>query len=116
MVLKTSSYMMSYAGKGLFLIVMGKGNMAQSDELETEIQNLLDEKNSEYDDGTLLDLDVSIGNPILPYVSKAQRAWMTFDRAVARAENRMSKKKNRPRQPSIRGGRRISDQLLSCSD
>lgn len=100
--LKPSGYMMAYSGNGIFLVVLNKPGMEPSVGLETEIQNLLDEKSSEYDSGAPLDIDVSVGNPIRPNASKTQRVWMTFGRATARAESRMLKKKNQPRTVNVR--------------
>ena len=59
--LTTQNIMMAYAGSGAFLLVLGRTGCTSS-ELELEIQNLLDDKGTEYDNGDPLDLDVSIGN------------------------------------------------------
>lgn len=101
-VLKTNGYMMAYAGNGTFVVVSGKATLEPSGALETEIQNLLDERDTEYDNGDPLDLEISIGNPLRPSTSKTQRMRKTFDRAIARAENRVLKKKNGPKSPNIR--------------
>lgn len=100
-VLRSSGYMMAYAGNGAFVVVSNKATLEPSIGLETEIQYLLDEKNSEYDSGDPLDIEVSIGNPIRPNASKTQRIRRTFDRAVARAESRVLKKQNEPRPVNI---------------
>jgi hypothetical protein len=94
--------MMAYAGNGTFVVVSGKATLEPSAELEIEIQDLLDEKNSEYDNGDPLDIEVSIGNPLRSSTSKTQRIRKTFDRAIARAENRVLKKRNEPRPVNIR--------------
>ncbi len=90
--LMTVDCMAAYAGNGVFMIVSSKPTMEPSLELETKIQNLLDEKDSQYDNGDPLDIDVSVGNPLRPNASKAHRVLKTFDRAIARAENRAIKK------------------------
>jgi CheY-like chemotaxis protein len=100
--LRSSGYMMAYAGNGTFVVVSGKATLEPSAELEIEIQDLLDEKNSEYDNGDPLDIEVSIGNPLRSSTSKTQRIRKTFDRAIARAENRVLKKRNEPRPVNIR--------------
>jgi DNA-binding response OmpR family regulator len=100
--LRVHGYMMAYAGSGTFVVVSGKATLESSTGLETEIQNRLDEKDTEYDNGDPLDIEVSIGNPIRPNTSMTQRVQKTFDRAIARAENRVVKKKNEPRPPNIR--------------
>ena len=101
-VLRSSGYMMAYAGNGAFVVVSNKATLEPSAGLETELQNVLDEKSSEYDNGAPLDIEVSIGNPIRPNTSKTQRIRKTFDRAIARAENRVLKKRNEPRPLNIR--------------
>lgn len=95
--LRTNGYMMAYAGNGTFVVVSGKATLEPSTGLETEIQNLLDEKYTEYDNGDPLDIEISIGNPIRPSLSKTQRIRKTFDRAIARTENRVEKKQGESR-------------------
>ncbi|TYB90680.1 PleD family two-component system response regulator [Oceaniovalibus sp. ACAM 378] len=97
-----SGYMMAYAGNGAFVLVSNKATLEPSIGLEREIQDLLDEKNIEYDNGDPLDIEISIGNPIRPSASKTHRIRKTFDRAIARAENRRSKKQQEPRPTSFR--------------
>ncbi|MDO9217124.1 MAG: hypothetical protein Q7U14_07615, partial [Lacisediminimonas sp.] len=76
--------------------------LTSSIELEREIQNVIDENDTEYDDGNPLDIEVSIGNPIRPNRSEPQGIRETFDRAVARATSRASTKKSETRPISIR--------------
>jgi PleD family two-component response regulator len=90
----TDSYMMAYSGNGTFVVVSGKATLEQSAGLETKIQSLIDERDTEYNNGDPLDLEITIGNPLRPSTSKTQRIRKTFDRAIARAENRVMKKKN----------------------
>ncbi len=100
--LRASGYMMAYAGNGAFVVVSNKADLEPSGGLESKIQNAIDEKNTEYDNGDPLDIEISIGNPLRPNMSKTQRIRKTFDRAIARAENRVLKKRNEPRRPNIR--------------
>ncbi len=100
--LKTIGCMMAYAGNGVFVIVSSKPTMEPSLDLEAEIQNLLDEKDSQYDNGDPLDIDVSVGNPLRPNASNARRVLKTFDRATARAENRAIKKSTELRSVNLR--------------
>jgi CheY-like chemotaxis protein len=90
----TDSYMMAYSGNGTFVVVSGKATLEQSAGLETKIQSLIDERDTEYNNGDPLDLEITIGNPLRPSTSKTQRIRKTFDRAIARVENRVMKKKN----------------------
>jgi CheY-like chemotaxis protein len=93
--LTTQNIMMAYAGSGAFLLVLGRTGCTSS-ELELEIQNLLDDKGTEYDNGDPLDLDVSIGNPIVPRLNTTHPARDIFERALARAERRMMQKIGQP--------------------
>jgi hypothetical protein len=101
-VMRSSGYMMAYAGNGAFVVISNKATLEPSVGLEIEIQDLLDEKNSEYDNSDPLDIEVFIGNPIRPNTSKTQRIRRTFDRVIARAESRVLKKRSEPRPVNIR--------------
>lgn len=94
--------MMAYAGHGTFFAVSGKATIEPAIKLETEIQCSLDDLNLEYDNGDPLDIEISIGNPLRPSTSNTQRVKRTFARAIARAENRVLKKRSQPRLPTIR--------------
>jgi PleD family two-component response regulator len=100
--IKTNGYMMAYAGNGTFLVVSNKASMESSVEMEAEIQNFLDERDTEYDNSDPLDIEVAIGNPIRPSYNKSQHSRKTFARAIARAEMRALRKQNEPRLPNIR--------------
>lgn len=100
-VLRIHRYMMAYAGTGTFVVVSSKATLEPSAELEAEIQNCLDERATEYDNGDPLDIEVSIGNPIRPSTNITERVRKTFDRAIARAEIRALKKQKEPRPPNI---------------
>lgn len=99
---RINGYMMAYAGNGIFVVVSSKATLEHSAEIETTIQNFLDERNIVYDNGDPLDIEVSAGNPLRPNTSKTQRIRKTFGRAIARAENRALRKQNKPRPPNIR--------------
>ena len=100
--IKTNGYMMAYAGNGIFLVVSNKASMESSVKIETEIQNLLDERGTEYDNSDPLDIEIAIGNPIRPSFNKSQQIRKTFARAIARAENRYLRRQNEPKLPNIR--------------
>lgn len=100
--LSANGYMMAYAGNGTYVVVSTKATLEPSSGLETEIQNLLDEKEIEYDNGDPLDIEISIGNPIRSSTGMTQRIRKIFDRAIARAENRVLRKHMEPRPPNIR--------------
>ncbi|MFP7675828.1 two-component system response regulator [Marivita sp. S0852] len=85
-VFSNEGYMMAYAGNGTFMVVSTKAPLETSVGLEIEIQNLLDQRNIEYDSGDSVDIDISIGDPLRASTSKTQCIRKTFDRAIARAE------------------------------
>lgn len=98
---ETKSNMFAYAGNGSFLVVQSKDASVQAIDLELQVQNLLDEKDTEFDNGDPMDLDVSIGNPIAPSINSTLPAWDTFDRAISRAESRMAQKRQHPTCPDV---------------
>ncbi|QBX99388.1 response regulator [Rhodophyticola sp. CCM32] len=93
-IFEPNGYIMAYAGNGVFVIISNRATLLPSIELEAEIQSQLDDRNTEYDNGEPLDLEVSMGRPIRPNASKTQRVRKTFERAISRAENKMTKKRN----------------------
>ena len=101
-VLSASGGLMSYAGNGVFVIIFSVASLIASGEMEAEIQSLLDDRNSEYDNGAPLDIEVSLGNPIRPSTSKTHGIRQTFERAIARAESRFRKKQSAPRPLGVR--------------
>ena len=102
-VLRTNSYLMSYAGNGIFVVVSNCAILLPSAEIEAEVQHLLDEKNSEYDSGSPMDITVSLGNPLQPSTSKASDIAKSIDRIIARAESRAITKRDGPPVANIRG-------------
>lgn len=93
---RASGGLMTYAGNGVFLIVCKAANLRSSISMETEIQDLLADMNFRYDSGDLIGFEISVGEPVVPDAAKAQRARITFDRAIARAENRAIAKQGGP--------------------
>lgn len=99
--LATNGYLMAYVGNGKFIVVLNDPSLERCFWLETEILNLLDERDTEYDNGEPLDIEVSVGNPIRPALSRFQQ--QTIDRAIARLESRVLEKEatTRPNIPLI---------------
>ncbi|WP_226779148.1 response regulator [Oceaniglobus trochenteri] len=95
-------YMMAYAGTGTFVLISGKATLEPSIGLENEIQGLLDGRRISFDNGEAIAPEISIGNPIRPNASKTQRIRRTFDRAIARAQNRGQKKASDGAHPADR--------------
>ncbi|SHG79467.1 response regulator [Marivita hallyeonensis] len=92
--------MMAYCGDGAFIVVSDKSNLESSVSMEERIIKALKDKNIEYDDSSMLALEVSIGNPIRPNTSKSHRVRKTFDRAVARAHSRLMRKRKSKAAPA----------------
>lgn len=101
-IFRTNGYLMAYAGNGVFVVISNAASLPPSIDMEKEMQSLLDERNSEYDNGEPLDIEVSVGNPIRPSSSETHLIRKAFDRAIARAENRVILKRNEPRPLGIR--------------
>lgn len=91
-VFKIFGYIMAYAGRGIFVVVSNKASLEPSISAEDEIQSILDDRYLEYDDGVPLNIDVSVGNPIRPTITKKRRISNTVSRAIARAESRSYRK------------------------
>ena len=101
-VLRTRGGLISYPGNGIFVVLSNSATPLTSGEIEAEVQHLLDEKNSEYDCGDPLDIEVSIGSPIQPNFGDANDVTKLLARAVARAETRSRTKHDRPPAVNIR--------------
>lgn len=86
-----NSFMMAYAGNGTFVVICNSAVLEPSIRLEILIQNAINGKGSEYDNGARLMLDISIGNPIRPGMGRTQKE--TFDWAIARTEDRATNKR-----------------------
>lgn len=102
--LRTRGGLISYAGNGIFVVVSNSAAPLSPNEIEAEVQHLLDGKNSEYDCGAALDLEVSIGSPIQPNFSDVADVPKSVERAIARAETRSLTKPDRPPTVNIRRG------------
>lgn len=87
-VININGGLMAYAGNGVFVIISHTPDMVSSIEYEAEIQSLLADRPLQFDNGDVLDIVISLGNPIRPSFSKTQGVRRTFDRAIGRAEKR----------------------------
>lgn len=104
-VFRPHNHVMAYSGDGFFLVVCDKENMEPSIGLEMEVQDIIDDMQTEFGSDNPFDLEVSIGNPIRPSTAKPQPIRKTFERAIARAASRKTKKKGTPRVTNIRAVR-----------
>lgn len=78
--------LMAYAGNGVFVIVSTAASPLDPVEVESDVQEVLDTRDAEFDDGSPMDLEVSVGSPVLP----TNGGNADFDRAIARAATRSS--------------------------
>jgi CheY-like chemotaxis protein len=95
-VLRIWGGLISYAGHGVIVAVSNSPSPLASGEIESEVQQRLDERNSEYDNGTPLDIEVSIGNPIQLNFSDMADVPKIIERVIARAERRSIIKHDAP--------------------
>jgi CheY-like chemotaxis protein len=100
--LLTKGSLISYAGDGVFVAVATSATRMVGTEIEADIQDVLDEKNSEFDNGMPMDLEVSVGNPIQPELSEISDVPTSIERAIARAASRALVKQDTPREVAIR--------------
>lgn len=92
----------SYSGNGIFFIVSNSASPLIAEFMETHVQDLLDEKNLEYDDGTVVDIEVSFGNPIQPGSGDSSGISALLERAAARANTRSAAKVRQTHKVNIR--------------
>lgn len=103
-VMHPTGCVLAYSGNGIFIIISNKSTLEPSKGLETEIQEIIDGLDLQYDDGRPIDIAVSMGNPIRPITNRCQRVRRTFDRAIERAENRAKAKTTERQLFNIRMG------------
>jgi DNA-binding response OmpR family regulator len=97
-VVNCPNLLMAYEGDGTFLCILQGAEAPAWPDIEDQILEVLEERAPVFDDGRPMNLDVSVGNPVMPNASRNQRVKKTFDRARARAFSRaMSKEKLRAR-------------------
>ncbi len=92
--LKTQGNILSYKGEGIFVVIMGMGYISEAIDLEGQVQEILDQKNSAFDDGSGIDIEVSVGAPIQPFLQSDDEAGIIFARSIARARERNRQKQS----------------------
>jgi len=100
--LRTKGCLISYAGQGVFVVVSNSAAPLSATDIESAVQDLLDTKNSEYDTGNPMDLEVSMGSPIQPSFGDLADVPKSVERVIARAESRSEAKREQPRAANIR--------------
>lgn len=68
------SVIMCYVGGGNFMCCSNIATLAPNDQLETEVQDILDNKDLTYDDGSPLDVEIAVGTAVQPLLSKRGRS------------------------------------------
>lgn len=95
------------AGKGAFVCASNCPTRLDPSTVETAIQDILDDRDLLFDDGSEMGLEVSVGAPMRPISSDLHNLEQAMDRALARAEHRSLEKKQLIAGPNIRdAGRR----------
>lgn len=82
---------MTYSGDGTFLVISDIMPLNPAI-LEADIRDHLVRRSLEGEAVNLREINVSVGNPVIPVETKAKRSEITFDRAIIRAENRFCDK------------------------
>lgn len=100
--LLTTSSITSYAGNGLFLSLSRSTIPLDALQIESDVQQVLDERSPAYLKGAPLDLEVSVGPPVLPHFADAPDLSQLLDRVAARAEHRSASKAGARDGPNIR--------------
>lgn len=106
--LSAHGLLMAWAGNGLFVCASNSTALFEPTEIECAIQGTLDDRELVFDDGSPMDLEVSVGAPILPASANPHGADKVIERAIASAENRSQAKGKPTIHLNIRrdGGRR----------
>lgn len=94
--------LISHAGDGIFVVVSKSPTPLIAGEIESHVQHLIDERNIEYDSGNSMNIEVSVGNPILPNFSDLSEVPWSVQRAIARAKARTETKNDHVQAVNIR--------------
>lgn len=100
--LRTLGCLITYAGSGVFVVVSSSATPLDAPQIESAVQEVLDDRNAAGDDGQPLDIEVSVGAPIQPNFGDQADCPRSIDRATARAEYREAAKRQKPRDVTIR--------------
>lgn len=82
--------LISYHGNGMFVALSNSAAVLTSEDLESEIQSIIDERDVQLDDGTSIDLEISVGNPVQPHFGGIADVETSIERAIARARAKMT--------------------------
>lgn len=93
---------MCYVGCGNFICSSSASTMPLSEGVEWDVQNLMDEKNLTYDDGSPLDIELAVGATIQPLLTEKLQLEGLLSQAVQRAMVRVREKSAAPKSVAIR--------------
>lgn len=101
-VMRLHGYLMAYSGQGTFICASNSSLPANPELVESEIQDVLDEKDCVFDNGAPVDIVIAVGYPIQPSLVKVVGVDNLFSRVVSRAVARAKAISNSHEGPNIR--------------
>lgn len=87
------SVLMCYVGNGNFICRSNAATLDAVEHLEAGIQDILDDKNLTYDDGSALDVEIAVGAAVQPLLNEPLRMASLEPQAVNRAIVRFEEKR-----------------------
>ena len=93
---------MCYVGSGNFICCSNIATLYPADLLESDIQNILDDKDLTYDNGSPLDVEIAVGAAVQPLVSRPLQLNVLEPQAIERTMVRVEAKRSAPAVPNIR--------------
>lgn len=93
---------MCYAGSGNFICSSNAVGMNTVEWIEANIQNVIDDKNLTYDDGSPLDVELAVGATIKPFLGQPWQFEALETQAVRRAMVRLEERSTAPKPPNVR--------------
>jgi CheY-like chemotaxis protein len=93
---------MCYVGSGNFICCSNIATLHPADRLESDIQNILDDKDLTYTNGSPLDVEIAVGAAVQPLLSRPLQLHVLEPQAIERAMVRVEAKRDAPAVPNIR--------------
>lgn len=94
--------LMCYMGSGNFICCSNAATLETIERLEGNIQDILDDKDLTYDDGSPLDVEIAVGAAVQPLSSEALQLDDLEPQAIKRAMVRIEEKRSVPAVLNIR--------------
>jgi len=95
-------FLMTYAGSGHFLCVSHSSYFDSDPDAVLTLQYAIDERELAYDNGSPMDINVSVGKSLKPRVSASKGTHRIFRVAIARSEDTYNAKQGLLSRPNIR--------------